>query len=71
MRQLTEEKEETEEKKPEIKKKETKTIVVEQFPTQQINQLELEEGVTAALITRDEALTEILDIVRQLKKGLI
>jgi hypothetical protein len=60
-----------EKKEVETKKEETKTIVVEALPTQAYNNVELQDGTKAALLTRDEALTEILDIVRQLKRGLI
>ena len=60
----------TEEKKAEPKK-ETKTLVVEQFPTQPVNVINAEDGNEYNLITRDEALSEILEIARQMKKGLL
>ncbi len=51
--------------------KNIKTIVVDQLPTQPINRGRDEDGVDIALVTRDEALTEILEIARALKKGLL
>jgi len=49
----------------------TKTLVVEQLPTQAVNKALDEKGNEFDLITRDEAMTEILEAIRQLKKGLL
>jgi hypothetical protein len=61
------------EDKPKGKKEEkgSKTLVVENLPTQQINKAIGDDGNEYDLITRDEALTEILETVRSLKKGLL
>jgi hypothetical protein len=48
-----------------------KTIVVEQLPTQAVNKALDEKGNEFNLVTRDDALTEILEICRGLKKGLL
>lgn len=48
-----------------------KTLVVEQYPTQPVNKALDEKGNEFNLITRDEAMTEILEIARELKKGLL
>ena len=53
------------------KKPEAKTLVVEQFPTQAMNKVVDEKGNEFNLVTRDEALSEILEIARELKRGLI
>jgi hypothetical protein len=60
-------------KKVEEVKKEVavKTLVVEQLPTQAMNKAVDESGNEFNLITRDDALTEILEACRQLKKGLL
>jgi hypothetical protein len=62
-----------EEKEVSTKKevKVTKTLVVEQLPTQAVNKALDEKGNEFDLITRDEAMTEILEAIRQLKKGLL
>lgn len=53
------------------KEKEAKTIVVPEFPTQPVKEIVNEEGDQFVLIDASTALTEILDIVRQLKKNLL
>lgn len=56
--------------KPEVSHLSTPTefIVVEEYPKQPVNEIEGTDGKRYSLITRDEALTEILNTVRQLKK---
>ena len=54
-------------KKTEVK---VKTLVVTQLPTQNYNKV-TEDGVDYNLLTTEQAMTEILDILRQLKKGLL
>ena len=62
-----------EEKEAKSKKVEdsAKIMVVEQYPTQPTNKVVDEKGAEYTLITRDEALTEMLDILKQLKRGLL
>lgn len=59
-----------EEKKKEVVKKETKTIVVNELPTQQLREAVDESNNKVELITVNEALTEILEICRDLKEVL-
>lgn len=60
------------EKKEEKKEEKViKTIVVESLPTQAYNRTVDDKGNEYDLITRDEAINEILEIARQLKKGLL
>jgi hypothetical protein len=56
------------------KKKEeesTKILVVAQLPTQPTNRVKDDAGVEYTLVTQEEALTEMLEILKQLKKGLL
>ena len=61
--------------KSEVKAKEktedSKVLVVAQLPTQPTNRVKDESGAEYNLVTIEEALTEILEIARQLKKGLL
>jgi hypothetical protein len=61
------------EEKTKVKKEDKgiKTLVVEQIPTQPVNKAMDENGNEYLLINRDDALTEILETVRSLKKGLL
>lgn len=59
--------EEKEDNKKEIKKE---ILVVQQLPTQQVTTTKYGDK-EYDLITADEALTEILKTVRELKRGLI
>jgi hypothetical protein len=66
--------EKSEEKAEDVKKskdKPVKTLVVSEFPTQQVREVVGEDQQEYVLIDKDTALTEILEIVRLLKKGLI
>ena len=58
----------------EVKKEEKiseETVVVEAIPSQPVRSGLSEDGKTMFnLVTRDEALTEILTLVREIKKGL-
>lgn len=65
---MAEEKTDTKAKKEE---KIQKTIVVAQLPTQPVNKATDEKGNEFNLLTVDEALTEILETIRALKKGLL
>jgi translation initiation factor IF-3 len=51
--------------------KENKTLVAQQLPTQNVREVIDDKGDTYTVMTTEEALTEILDIARQLKKGLL
>jgi len=56
------------------KKKEekvVKTLVVQQLPTEQIKKVIGDDGIEYNLLTIEEAISEILEVVKQLKKGLI
>ena len=53
------------------KKSEKSLVVVEQLPTQQLRVVTTEDGDEYECLTRDEALTEILKIVRKLEKGML
>ena len=59
------------EAKSKDKVEEIKTLVVAQLPTQPTNMVKDDAGVEYKLITQDEALTEMLDILKQLKRGLL
>lgn len=63
--------EKTEPKIKKEEKKEIKTVVVAQLPTQSVTKARDEEGNEFNLITMEEAITEILERVRELKKGLL
>lgn len=55
-------------------KKEEKNVqidVVEQLPMQPFRKGNDEKGIEHHFITRDEAIAEILEIVRAIKKGLV
>lgn len=52
-------------------KKEEKVLVVSQLPTEQIRSVKDESGVEYTLVTTEEALSEILAVVRKLEKGLL
>ena len=57
----------------EVKKDESKvkTLVVAELPTQPMNKARDESGNEFDLMTTTDALTEILEIARSLKKGLL
>lgn len=58
----------------ESKKKEeksTKTLVVRELPTQAMNTVTDDKGNDYSLMTVEEALTEILEIVKSLKAGVL
>ena len=63
------------EEKTEIKPKKVEVqpniLVVAQLPTQPTNMVRDEKGVEYTLVTTEEALTEMLDILKQLKRGLL
>ena len=59
-----------EEKKSKKEDNKHKTQVVAQLPTQEVRQGVYEDGVTVNYQTIEEALTEILETVRELKKVL-
>lgn len=48
-----------------------KEVVVGELPTQQVNRVKGEDGVEYNLITTQEALQKILEIVKDLKRELI
>jgi hypothetical protein len=60
-----------EEKAAKKEDKSIKTIVVPQLPNVPTNIGRDEDGNDVNLMSMDEALTEILDIARALKKGLL
>lgn len=62
-----------EETKAKTKKEEAKIkdLVVPQLPTQEYRTFLDEDGKEVRLVTHDEALTEILETVRALKRGLL
>ena len=62
-----------EEDKPIKGKKEdrTSTVVLAQLPKQDIRELVTEDGTRFEALTIEEALTEILETTRQLKRGLL
>lgn len=51
--------------------KEVKTAVVENLPAEPMRKVLAEDGSEYNLVTRDEALSEILETIRLLKKGLL
>lgn len=51
--------------------KSVKTVVVAQLPTQPVNKAIDENGTEFNLVNIEDAMTEILETVRQLKKGLL
>jgi len=51
------------------KEVEKKLVVVQELPTQALRELE-QDGVQYECVTINEALTEILDIVRKLNKKI-
>ena len=51
-------------------KKSEKTLVVANLPTQEYNQLNADDGTPIKLLTIDQALTEILERVRNLDNRL-
>jgi len=53
------------------KEDDLKTLVVAQLPTQPTNRVKDDSGVEYGLITIEDAMTEILEIARQLKRGLL
>lgn len=62
------------EKPAKVKKEEpkvVKTVVATQIPTQEVRGFVGDDGVNYNVVTIDEALTELIDIARQLKKGLL
>lgn len=59
------------EQKPKIDDKQIKTVVVTQLPTQQVSKALDDKGNEFNIVTTEEALTEILEIARALKKGLL
>jgi len=46
-------------------------IVKQERPKQEITQAELEDGSTGIILNFEEALTEILNVVKRLEKGLL
>ena len=65
------EEEKTEEVKVKESKKDIKTLVVAEYPSQQIRDIVAEDGNEYHLVDINTALTEILETIRLLKKGLI
>jgi len=63
-------KEETKETS-EVKITKDKTLVVKELPVEQLKKVIGDDGITYTLLTSEEAQTEMLDILRQLKKGLL
>lgn len=59
-----------EDKEDEEKESEKEILVVQQLPTQQVTTAKVGDK-DYDLVTAEDALTEILKIVRELKKGLI
>ena len=59
-----------EEEKKKEKKAESKVLVVNELPTQQLYK-GLIEGEEYSFVTKEDALTEILIAVRKLEKGLL
>lgn len=70
---MKEEKENQEEK--EVETKETKQtvipLVLNELPTEPTRRVFDQEGKEYQVVTRDEALTEILQAVREIKKGVV
>lgn len=68
-----EEEDEEEKEIPEKTKEKPKEIflVARDLPTQQIRQVKLEDGSIGTVVTVEEALTEILNIIKKLEKGLL
>jgi hypothetical protein len=62
------EEEETEQEKPQ--KISGKIVVVPELPTQPYNRVKTEEGEDLTLITISDALTEIFNDVREIKKAV-
>lgn len=61
------------EEKEKSKKEDVKArlVVVDTLPTQSISKVIDENGQEINLMTKDEALAELVETVRQLKKGLL
>lgn len=55
------------EKKEEVRK----IAVVSELPKQSVKVVETEDGKKYDLVTQDEALTEILETTRELKKNML
>lgn len=55
---------------PEDKKAEEKTLVVQELPQTPTRKVKGEDGNIYNLMTIDEAISEILEIIRELKKGI-
>lgn len=53
------------------KEKKLKALVYAQIPTQEIKTLVDKDGNEYEVVTVEDALTEILEIARDLKKGLL
>lgn len=62
--------EEEAEEQPKAKPKEV-FLVVKELPKQDVRQVKLEDGNIGILVTQEEALTELLNIVKKLEKGLL
>jgi len=56
--------------KEEVVKAEPETIVVEVLPQQPIRRATLEDGKEYIMLTRDEAMTEMLSLLRKIDKKL-
>lgn len=56
--------------KKEVKKVEEKTVVVAQLPSQQVNKALDENGNTINLITIEDAITDLLERVKRIEKGV-
>jgi hemolysin activation/secretion protein len=65
------EEEETEEEIVKPKPKAAVLLVVKELPKQDVRQVKLEDGNIATLITVEEAMTEMFNIVKKLEKGLL
>ena len=50
-----------------VKKPKEVLRVINQLPTQEIRKVELDDGTVVNLVTTDEALTEILTILREIE----
>jgi len=61
---------EQEQEKPAVKQKEV-FLVARELPQQPIRQVKLEDGSIGTVLTIEEALTEIINILKKLEKGLL
>ena len=58
------------EKEKKVEKELIETVVVKEFPTQKVNRGVGDDGKEYQLITVEEALTEILNRVREIEKSV-